>query len=264
MLDAGANPDAAATDGPRALTEAARLGRDTILAELLRGGADPSATDTAGLRAIDHAMVAGHLTTVDRLILDAAVRAGGGPQVMTWFAAVPVRTATAPPWQDVLSGELLSLGLMYAALHERVDLIGAMRRAREVTNGTGYHALLLAARFGREQATWSLLGVDTHPDLASANPWQSTALMEAARDGHVTIGRRLLAAGARPDRTDVNGETALHRAARAGTEAYARLLLEAGARRDIRSRAGLVPADVARDAGHLELAAALSPDAKLP
>lgn len=257
MLDAGADPDVMATGGARPLTEAARLGRDTILGELLRAGADPTLADSAGLAAFDHAMAANRPAAADRLILHAVQAAGGGPRVMEWFAAVPLRTASAPAWRDVLSGELLSLGVMYAALHDRTDLIGAMRRAREIPNRTGYHALAVAARWGREQAVWSLLGVDTHPDQPTTGHWQSTALMEAARSGHVAIGRRLLAAGARADRTDAFGETALHWAARAGHVEYAHLLLDAGAEPEIRSRDGLRPAEVAAGAGHHDLAAML-------
>lgn len=262
LLDGGADPLAPGGDGALPLTEAARLGRDTILTELLRSGADPQATDTAGRSAFDHAMAADRPAIADRLILHAARSAGGGPRVMAWFAAVPFPDEAAPSWQEVLSGELLSLGMMYAALHDRTDLIGAMRPARELPNRTGYHALAVAARWGREQAVWALLGVDTHPDLVTAGHWQSTALMEAARSGHVAIGRRLLAAGARVDRVDALGESALHWAARHGRTDYAELLLGAGADRRLRNADGEVPATVAATAGHAELAARLAPEAR--
>ena len=261
ILDAGGVPAVSLSDGALAITEAARLGRDTILAELLRAGADADARDAAGYAAFDHAMAAGHAGVADRLMRHAARRAGGGPRVMAWFDAVVLPTDDAPGWDEVLSGELLSLGLMYAALHDRSDLIGAMRRAREIPNRTGYHALMVAARWGRERAAWSLLGVDTHADLASGSPLRSTALMEAARDGHVGIARRLLAAGARVDRADAEGRTALHWAARAGQDAYARVLLEAGARRDLRDRDGQRPAELAARAGHAALATLLEPQA---
>lgn len=258
LLDAGADPRLPAADGALPIADAARLGRDTILAELLLAGADPTAMDGAGLTAFDQAMAGDHPAIADRLILHAARAAGGGARVMAWFAAVPGSGTTADPWQEVLSGELLSLGVMYAALHDRTDLIGAMRRAREIPNRTGYHALAVAARWGREQAVWSLLGVDTHPDLVTSGRWRSTPLMEAARSGHVAIGRRLLAAGARADRTDALGETALHWAARSGAAEYARMLLEAGADPRLEGSAGQTAADVALTAGHAELAAELA------
>lgn len=258
LLDAGADPRLAAGDGALPLAEAARLGRDTILAELLLAGADPTATDGEGLSAFDHAMAGDHPAIADRLILHAARAAGGGDRVMAWFAAVPGSGTAAESWQEVLSGELLSLGVMYAALHDRTDLIGAMRRAREIPNRTGYHALAVAARWGREQAVWSLLGVDTHPDLVTSGRWRSTPLMEAARSGHVAIGRRLLAAGARVDRSDAVGESALHWAARSGAASYARMLLEAGADPRLRNSAGRTPAEIALAAGHTDLAAELA------
>jgi ankyrin repeat protein len=260
LLDSGALPDAAAGDGTRPLTEATRLGRDTIIAELLRAGADPTLTDAAGWTTFDHAMALESPATLDLLILHAARSAGAGPRVVAWFTAVPLRHAPSPPWQDLLSGELLSLGLMYAALHDRTDLIGAMRRAREVPNGTGYHALAVAARHGREQAVWALLGVDTHPDQVTTGTPRSTALMEAGRGGHVAIGRRLLAAGARVDRPDARGETALHWAARHGRTGFAEMLLEHGAARAVRNRDGRTPAALAAFAGHQALAARLDPE----
>ncbi len=257
LLDQGENPDRPAADGALPLGEAARLGRDSMVAELLRSGASLVDTDATGHTAFDRAMAAGRATVADRLIRAAAVAAGGGPQVMRWLDAVANPAVEAPDWRDVLSGELLSLGLMAAALHDRVDLIGSMRSAHEIPNRTGYQALAVAARWGRDDAVWALLGIDTHPDLITEGRWRSTPLMEAARDGHAAIARRLLRAGARVDRRDAFGETALHWAARGGHGDFATVLLTAGADRGIVSLAGSTASAVARAAGHDDLAARL-------
>lgn len=261
LLDQGEDPDRRGADGALPLTEAVRLGRDSIVAELLRSGAAPADTDAAGYAAFDRVMATGNLAIADRLVRAAVVASGGGPRVLAWFDAVAEPTGEAPDWRDVLSGELLSLGLMSAALHDRIDLIGSMRSAREIPNRTGYHALSVAARWGRDEATWALLGIDTHPDLISTGRWRSTPLMEAARDGHVAIARRLLHAGARVNRRDAFGETALHWAARAGQRAFVALLLEAGADRTIRSLADSTATAVAAAAGHEELATLLAAEA---
>ncbi len=262
LLDQGEDPDRPAADGALPLVEAVRLGRDSMAAELLRSGAALTAVDGDGYSAFDQAMATGRPAIADRLIEAAAMAAGGGPMVMTWFAAVSDRSIAAPDWRDLLSGELLSLGLMAAALHDRVDLLGAMRSAREIPNRTGYHALAVAARWGHDEAVWSLLGVDTHPDLITGGRWHSTPLMEAARDGHVAIARRLLADGARVNRRDAFGETALHWAARQGHAEFVGLLLRGGADRAIGSVAGSTAAGVARAAGHAELADLLGPVAE--
>src|SRR5690606_23565257 len=108
--------------------------------------------------------------------------------------------ANPPRWQQTLSGALLPLGLAYAAHHDRADLIATMRRGREIPIPTGYHALALAARWGRVNALKALLAIDVHPDLATAR--RTTALMEASRDGHEVIAAALLAAGADPNHPD--------------------------------------------------------------
>jgi ankyrin repeat protein len=258
LLDQGEDPNRPGADGALPLGEAVRLGRDSIAGELLRSGASPADTDATGHTAFDWAMEAGRPAIADRLIRAAAVAAGGGPRVMRWFDAVANPAIAAADWRDVLSGELLSLGLMAAALHDRVDLIGSMRRAHEIPNRTGYHALAVAARWGRDEAAWALLGIDTHPDLVTEGRWRSTPLMEAARDGHVTIARRLLRAGARVNRRDAFGETALHWAARGGHRAFVAVLLAAGADPAITSLADSSAAAVAIAAGHNEVAALIT------
>lgn len=242
QLDAGAQPNAPSPDGVLPLVAAVRAGHDTIVAELLAAGADPLVADGAGSTTWDAVMQSGFAPMAERLLLHAAREAGGGPAVMRWFAGVRGEESAPPSWQEVLSGELLPLGLMYAAHHDRGDLIATMRRGREIPNRTGYHALALAARWGRQQAVRSLLAIDMHPDLETAA--RTTALMEAARDGRLAVAQQLLAAGADPNHTDRRGETALHWASRFGQPKYAELLQRAGADPDRRNVGGQRPADV--------------------
>jgi ankyrin repeat protein len=81
--------------------------------------------------------------------------------------------------------------------------------------------------------------------------------MEAARDGHVEIGRMLIRGGARVDHRDIAGGTALHWAVRAGATQYARMLLENGADPNIPEWSGDRPIDVARSIDHADLIALL-------
>ncbi|HRP08276.1 MAG TPA: ankyrin repeat domain-containing protein [Gemmatimonadales bacterium] len=227
LLDAGTSPDQSiGAESP--LVAAIRTGSDTMVAELLAFGADPLVAGADSSNAWDAVFERGDAVILDRLIRHTTIDAGGGPAVSGWLDAVRGDKADAPQWHEVLSGELLSLGLMYAALHDRPDLIRPMRRAREIPNRTGYHAIAVAARWNREPALQALLAIGTHPDLATAS--RTTALMEAARGGRLAIARRLLSAGADPNHVDLKGETALDWAVRFGQEAYADLLLSSGAR----------------------------------
>jgi ankyrin repeat protein len=249
QLDAGAAANARAADGSLPMVEAARLGRDTIVAELLAAGADPLIADIEGDDAWNAVMQSGQLAVADRLLLHAAREAGAGPTVLRWFAGVRGEEASPPRWQEVLNGELLPLGLMYAALHDRADLITTMRRGREMPNRTGYHALVVAARWGRRDAVAALLAIDLHPDFPTAR--RTTALMEAARDGRIAVARELLAAGADPNHPDQHGETPLHWAARLGQPAYAEALVRAGADPRRRDVSGKTPADVTLGDGRI-------------
>jgi hypothetical protein len=106
-------------------------------------------------------------------------------------------TAGDPRWHEVLSGELLSLGLMHVALHGIPDEARQLRRAREIPNRTGYHALAVAARWGREPMVRALLAIDVQPDLPTTAPEGYTALSFARMGGHLRIVEWLEAAGAR-------------------------------------------------------------------
>lgn len=249
-LDAGADPNGIAPGyHQRPLVEAVRAGHDTVVFELLRAGADPLRPDSTGRNAWDAVMQAGHAGIADRLMLHAAVGAGAGTAVLRWFAGVRGDESSPPRWQEVLSGDLLPIGLMYAAHHDRADLIATMRRGREIPNPTGYHALAVAARWGHLNALRALLAIDVHPDLVTAR--RTTALMEASRDGHQAIATALLAAGADPDHPDAHGETALHWARRFGQSAYAALLERAGADPARRNVSGQLPIDVQGDHAQL-------------
>jgi ankyrin repeat protein len=178
----------------------------------------------------------------DRLILHAARESGAGPSVLGWFAGVRGEVPNPPRWQEVLSGALLPIGLMYAAHHDRADLIATMRRGREIPNPTGYHALAVAARWGRLDAVRALLAIDVHPDLESAR--RTTALMEASRDGHQAVAAALFAAGADPNHADARGETVLHWARRLDQPGYGVIARRAGADPGRRNVAGLTAEEI--------------------
>lgn len=248
QLDAGTPPNALSPTGGLPLVIAALAGQDTIVAELLAAGASPLLADSNGTNAWDAVMQSGHAAMADRLILHAAREAGAGPLVLRWFAGVRGEDSTPPPWPEVLSGDLLPIGLMYAALHDHVNVIATMRRGREIPNPTGYHALAVASRWGRLNAVRALLAIDVHPDLETAR--RTTALMEAARDGREAVAAALLRAGADPNHVDRHGDTALHWARRLDQPGYAAALERAGADPERRNVAGQAPSGIVIDGQH--------------
>lgn len=257
LLDAGTDPNAPAPDGTRPLTEAARHGRVAAARLLLRGDARMDLADSAGNRPWDYAIALGHSGVAAELAWQAARIAGTGPDVDAWFAWVASDTGHPLPWARVLDGELESYGLLFAVLNHRTAVVASMRRGGGIPNRSGITPLAMAARFGHDTEVAALLAGGANPDLAIADRWKSTPLMEAARDGQVEIGRRLLRAGARIDHPDIDGGTALHWAVRAGETDFARMLLDAGADPTIRDRAGMTALDLARSINHADLIALL-------
>ena len=85
----------------------------------------------------------------------------------------------------------------------------------------------------------------------------SWPINQAASGGHVEVIRLLLAAGAKVDAPEDEGQTALMIAARAGNKEVVRLLLDAGADRSYRAGPGDFAGnaeEVAQRAGHRDIA----------
>ena len=125
----------------------------------------------------------------------------------------------------------------------------------------GYGVLGLAVFFGHPEATALLLARGGNPNDPARNAMQVTALHAAAaqRDPElaVRLTRMLLAHGADPNRRQQQEWTALHAAAHSGNTLLVQLLLAMGAEPAPRTAQGKTPADLALEAGFIDLAAAL-------
>ena len=257
LLDAGVSPDTIAPDGTRPLTEAARHGRLASARALLEADARLDLADSAGVRPIDYAVEGGRPEMAALLTREAARNAGASAAVMAWFDALGVASTSEGDWHRLLDGELASLGLNGAVLARREDVAASLRFAAGIPNRTGYAALALAARFNDPIAVADLLGASANPDIEVSGHWHETPLMEAARDGYVAVGQRLLRAGARVDHVDSRRQTALMWAVREGETDYARMLLDAGANPALRDNDGDTALDIARGIKHADLIALL-------
>lgn len=257
LLEAGISPDTVAPDGTRPLTEAARHGRLASARVLLEADARLDLADSAGERPIDYAVDEGRREMAALLTREAARNAGASAAATAWFEALGEPSRTAGDWHRLLDGELASLGLNGAVLARREDVAASLRHAAGIPNRTGYAALALAARFNDPIAVADLLGASANPDVEVSGHWHETPLMEAARDGYVTVGQRLLRAGARVDHVDSRRQTALMWAVREGETDYARMLLDAGANPTLRDNDGDTALDIARGIKHADLIALL-------
>lgn len=130
-----------------------------------------------------------------------------------------------------------------------------------VRSPDGYGALGLAVFFGHPEATALLLARGGDPNDPARNAMQVTALHAAAaqRDPElaVRLTRMLLASGADPNRRQQQEWTALHAAAHSGNTQLVQLLLAMGAEPAPVTAHGKTPADLALEAGFIDLAAAL-------
>lgn len=120
----------------------------------------------------------------------------------------------------------------------------------ENRNQDSTSALIQAARDGHTQIVRSLLNAGANPNIQDGTGW--TALMQAANRRHSEIVKLLLAAGASVDVRNHNNETALLRASSASPEIVT-LLLAAGANIEAQDYYGITPLFEASYAGNIEI-----------
>ena len=121
----------------------------------------------------------------------------------------------------------------------------------------GFTPLHLAAFFRQPGALRLLLEHGAPTDAVATNPMRVRPLHSAAAASDAEAVRLLVEAGADVDSRQQGGYTALHAAAQNGDTASLDLLLAAGADAAAADDEGRTPADLAREAGHEEVAARL-------
>ena len=116
-----------------------------------------------------------------------------------------------------------------------------------VAKRNGETALMEAARGGHMEVCRLLVEHGADPNAATSD--DVTALMWAAQRGHIEVCRLLVEHGADPSAATSDGNTALMKAAegrwRVGSAATCRQLLALGARIDAKNHAGKTALDVA-------------------
>ncbi len=163
---------------------------------------------------------------------------------------------------EVLRAASPELDLFESAAIGDADRVAALLRHDPSTMRAhapdGYHALGLAAFFGRRAIVSLLLDAGADVNAPSRNAMQVMPLHSAVasrnRDAATEVVRLLIDRGADVNASQAGGWTPLHQAASAGCPELVRLFLDRGADPGAASTGGKTPADVAAERGHAELA----------
>lgn len=185
LLAANAKVDATTRDGWTALMFAASAGRDATVARLLDSGAAINARSLEGWTALMLACARGSAATVQTLVSKGAD---------TTFRNKWGQNAT------ILAARSGDPEKLRAILVTSPDL--------NIADNDGHTALTAAAEADAPADVISML-IAARADVNRADSFGVTPLMRAADRGNVELARLLLAAGARTDLKDANGQTAL-------------------------------------------------------
>ena len=137
------------------------------------------------------------------------------------------------------------------ALNDNPDLIHEFSE-------DGFTPLSLAAYFGNEDVTRSLLLSGADPNIPSQNGYNVYPIHSAAAANYTMIAKMLLEAGADTNVVQMSGATPLHSAAHNGNVELLIVLLEAGANVNAKMEDGKTAADKAFEKGFVEIAKILS------
>ena len=229
LIEAGADVNAANRLGASPLWLAARSGNAPIVEALLEAGANPNVTLRMGETPLMSAARSGNLRAVEMLVdRGAAVNAVEYERHQT-----PLMWAAAQQHADIVR----LLAARGANVHARTRVWDQLENTAGNTNTSGNFrkrhggstALLFAARNGHVETARALVeaGADVN-DVAAAG---TSALVIAAHSGHGPLGIYLLEQGADPNAADA-GYTALHAATLRSQIELAAALLERGAEVD--------------------------------
>ena len=127
---------------------------------------------------------------------------------------------------------------------------GKLRDIDLLGHTEGGTVLYRAARDGHLTIVKGLLAAEV--DMNAANHWGWTPLFAAAQRGHVEVAQSLLTVGADVNKTNDWGWTPLHATAGEGHIEVVQSLLTAGADSTRKNRDGQTALDIANERGHKE------------
>jgi ankyrin repeat protein len=208
LLDAGANVKLANRYGVTPLHVATSNGNSAILARLLRAGADPDARDASGETLLMVAVRSGNLDSVASLVERGAS-----------VNAADTTTKQTPLMWAVRANQMAAAKLLieHGARVDAATRVGTTPPWTPPNAGGGSHGL------GIIRGGWPERG------SRAAVPGAMTALLYAARDGHLQLARLLLDSKADVNLAEANAISPLLMAITNDHMDVARLLVERGA-----------------------------------
>lgn len=259
LLDRGAKVNAIDQAGARPLDEAAWRGNTGMLRLLIQAGAGvKDANAKTGETALHLAASKGHYEAVEILLeagADAAARDATGATVLD--DAIHYQHARVT---DLLVSRGARLDGAVRVLHEAIlrgqyDLVTTLAGRIELDKAIqdGATPLHSAALKGRTEIAAFLISKGCN--VNARNTSGATPLHDAALGGFKETAALLLEHGAEIDAQDAEtGSTPLHQAASWGRKDVVELLLARKANAALRTKSGKLAADLAREAGHEEIA----------
>jgi ankyrin repeat protein len=264
LIAAGARVDLRDGRGLAALDLAVAANRPEIARSLVLAGADPMLVPPQGgatpllaaLRAghCEVAMAIAPLVPVNLPDLNRAAAARCDGTVLLLLAGAAGLAADVEQIDE--SGRSLLWHAASTGNAAALDVLIAAGADPSRADAAGVAPIRIAAATGNA-AVSRLIAAGAQPDAGAELADGNTALILAADRGDVATVAALIAAGARIDHRNALQESALMAAARRGWRPVVEALLEAGADPGLRNFRGERAADLARMAGHDDLAARL-------
>ena len=162
---------------------------------------------------------------------------------------------------ELIAGKKRALDIFEAAALGRLDRLKQCVRddasAINSRSKDGFTALHFACFFGQPDAARLLIESGAAVDTVAANPTQVMPLHSAASARNLDAARVLLEHGAPVNARQQGGWVPLHAAAQNGDRPMVELLLKHGADPNLANDEGKTSAMVAREKGHVEIAALL-------
>jgi ankyrin repeat protein len=229
LLDAGADPSCAASDGPTPLMMAVGDGHLEVVRLLLARGAAVDAADLSNGRAAFHFACYNNQAACAEALVRAGCDVGlkdGEGKTGRELAEAERHAAVVARLRAVVAEQLRAAQVAVGPEPEP---------AAVVSDGGPAARLLKAAQVGDSAAVARLLAAGADPNasvagrLPSGAVTEGTALLVSAGGGWLEAARLLLDGGADPDRAGGGGGTPLMLAAREGQLEVVRLLLARGA-----------------------------------
>lgn len=234
LLGRGADPDIPVERGFTPMHAAASNGYAEVVELLARNGANLEAIQDNGATPLAEACSKGRLD-----VMEALLRHGADPDVLLKTDAPPLVGSAVAYKNDAM----LTLLLRHGASPDKMD-------------SRGVSPLLAAVYYKNANAIDILLNSGADINTPSVG-MLTTPLHMAVEDGDMGIFNKVVDAGPFLDPRDVKGNTPLLLAAGMGRADMAKLLSDRGADVLVWNSSRLLPSQVARRAGHEELASFL-------